>query len=96
MTTETTEKTASPLELFFDLVFVYAITQVSVLVASDLTAVGYAHGALVLGMLWWAWSQFTWAGNLINVEPRKVRLAIIFAMAPAFVMAQGVSSAFDG
>jgi len=96
MTTETAEKTASPLELFFDLVFVYAITQVSVLVASDLTAVGFAHGALVLAMLWWAWSQFTWAGNLINIEPRKVRLAIIVAMAPAFVMAQGVSSAFDG
>ena len=53
------EQRVTPLELFFDLVFVFAITQVTALMLDDPTAAGYAKGALVLGTIYWAWSAFT-------------------------------------
>ena len=50
----------SPLELFFDLVFVFAITQVAVLIRQDTSMGNVLRGLLILAMLWWAWSQYTW------------------------------------
>jgi len=83
-------KRASSLELFFDLVFVFAITQIVSLIVHDLSWSGLFHGALVLAMLWWVWGHYTWMGNSIDLDPRPVRAAILISMAVIFVMAQAV------
>jgi low temperature requirement protein LtrA len=53
------ERSASTLELFFDLVYVFAITQVVSLIHQDPTVGGFAKGAFILGLLWWTWSTYT-------------------------------------
>jgi len=91
------EKRATTLELFFDLVFVLAITEVTALVGHDLTFSGFAHGALIMAILWWGWTQYAWAANAIDLDPRPVRVTIILAMGVVLVMAQAVPYAFgDG
>jgi low temperature requirement protein LtrA len=92
----TNVKRAAPLELFFDLVFVFAITQIVSLVVNDLTWTGMFHGSLVLALLWWAWSRYTWTANSIDLESRFVRIAFLAAMVVIFVMAQAVPLAFEG
>lgn len=72
-----TDKRASYLELFFDLVFVFAVTQVAVTLHGDHDLAGWGRAALLLWLVWWAWSQFTWAGNAIDLEQRTVRIAVI-------------------
>ena len=57
------ERRTSPVELLWDLVFVFAITQVTTLLASDLTWRGFGRSMLVLALVWWAWSAFVWAAN---------------------------------
>src|SRR6478735_11528711 len=56
----------TPLELFFDLVFVLAITQCTALMAADPSWSGLAQGLLVLGMLWWAWVGYSWLTSVID------------------------------
>ncbi len=94
-TDEQDEKAAIPLELFFDLVFVFAITQVVSLIAHDLTATGVFRGAVVLALLWWGWGAWTWTANLIDLDPRVHRAVILTAMAPIFIMAHSVPFAFE-
>lgn len=89
------DKRATTLELFFDLVFVFAITEVARLVHDDLTFQGFARGAIVMAMLWWGWTQFTWAANAIDLTPRRVRAVILVAMGVALIMAQAVPAAFE-
>jgi len=55
------EDRVTPLELFFDLVFVLAITQCTALMAGDPTWQGVAEGLLILGLMWWAWSGYAWS-----------------------------------
>ncbi len=57
-TQDASERRASYLELFFDLVFVYAVTQIATLIIGDTSPGGFARAALMLGMIWWAWSAF--------------------------------------
>src|SRR5215212_12102967 len=71
------ERRTSYLELFFDLVFVFAVTQVTALVAHDPTAHGFAHGALAFGLVWWAWSGYAWMTNAIDVESPAVRVLVL-------------------
>ncbi len=51
------------LELFFDLVFVFAITQVTALIAAEATALGALRGLVVIALLWWAWCSYAWLGK---------------------------------
>src|SRR5919199_5384166 len=90
------ERRTSYLELFFDLVFVFAVTQVTSLVAKDPTATGFLHGALVFGLVWWAWSGFAWLTNAIDVESATVRLLMLAAAGAAFFMAIALPHAFGG
>src|SRR5437879_2115866 len=83
------------LELFFDLVFVFALTQVSALMASDLTVRGVIRGLLVLGLLWWSWTGYAWLSNVVRADEGTVRLALFGAMAAMFVLALAVPEAFD-
>ena len=93
---ELEEKAAHPLELFFDLVFVFAITQVVSLVVHDLTRAGVLRGALVLALMWWAWTNWTWTTNMVNLEPRIIRVAVLASMLGVFGMAFAVPTAFEG
>ena len=88
---------ATFVELFFDLVFVFAITQVTGLIHHDLTFAGIGKALLVFWMIWWGWTQFTWALNPINTEHATVRLWTLAATGIAFIMAVSVGDAFgDG
>jgi low temperature requirement protein LtrA len=89
-----TERKTSYLELFFDLVFVFVFTQVTALILEDTSLRGFARATLVLAMVWWAWSAYTWMTNAIDVENTVTRLIILAAMAAAFFMALAVPHAF--
>ena len=88
------EQRVTPLELFFDLVFVYALTQVTQLMANDLTWVGVGHGLLVLAALWWAWTGYAWLTNILEPEEGVVRAGVFGAMIAMLVAAIAVPSAF--
>ncbi len=92
---EEEERKTSYLELFFDLVFVFAFTQVTSLILEDTSPQGFARAALVLAMVWWAWSAYAWMTNAIDVENTVTRLLIFAAMAAGFFMALAVPHAFQ-
>jgi low temperature requirement protein LtrA len=89
------EERVTPLELFFDLVFVLAITQCTALMAHDPTWSGLAQGLLVLGMLWWAWVGYSWLTSVINPEEGPVRLVMFGAIAALLIVSLCVPEAFD-
>jgi low temperature requirement protein LtrA len=94
---QTEDYTADPVELFFDLAFVFAFSQlVGVLVEHpDWSTVGEA--ALVFVLLWLPWAQFAWAANAVPGNARDVRVVFLVATAASVPMAAAVSSAFgDG
>ncbi len=84
----------TPLELFFDLVFVLAITQCTALMSHHPTWSGIAQGLLVLGMLWWAWTGYSWLTSVIDHEEGAVRLVIFGAMAALLLVSLCVPEAF--
>jgi low temperature requirement protein LtrA len=84
----------TPLELFFDLVFVLAITQCTALMADDPTWAGLARGLLVLGVLWWSWVGYAWLTSVLDPEEGGVRLVMFAAMAALLVVALCVPGAF--
>jgi low temperature requirement protein LtrA len=89
-----TEQKVTPLELFFDLVFVFAITQVTALMAAEPTWTGLAKGMLVLSALWWAWASYSWLTNTVNAEEGATRAVMIAAMAATLVASLAVPGAF--
>jgi low temperature requirement protein LtrA len=84
----------TPLELFFDLVFVLALTQCTTLMARTPTWEGLLKGVLVLGMLWWSWVGYAWLTSVVDPEEGTVRLAMFAAMAAFLVAALCVPGAF--
>ncbi len=84
----------TPIELFFDLVFVFSLTQVTELMAGDLTTEGIVRGMLVLAVLWWAWTGYAWLANVVQAEEGLGRVAMFGAMAAMFVLALAVPEAF--
>ena len=88
------EQRVTPLELFFDLVFVFAITQVTSLLAADPTWTGVLHGMLVLTALWWAWAAYAWLTNTVDSDEGVVRIAMLGAMAAMLVVSLAVPEAF--
>ncbi len=84
----------TPLELFFDLVFVLAITQCTALMSHHPTWSGLAQGLLVLGVLWWAWVGYAWLTSVIDPEEGAVRLVIFGAMAAMLIVSLCVPEAF--
>ncbi|MBK9177996.1 MAG: low temperature requirement protein A [Acidimicrobiales bacterium] len=87
-------KRTSYLELFFDLVFVFAITQLASALHADHSASGWAHAALLAWLVWWAWSQYTWAGNAIDLDRRPVQLAVLGVTGVALLAAAAIPAAF--
>jgi low temperature requirement protein LtrA len=88
------EDRVTPLELFFDLVFVLAITQCTALMAANPTWAGLGKGLLVLALLWWAWVGYAWLTSVVDPEEGVVRFAIFGAMAALLVVALCVPQAF--
>jgi low temperature requirement protein LtrA len=84
----------TPLELFFDLVFVLAITQCTALMSHHPTWSGMAQGLLVLGILWWGWVGYAWLTSVIDPEEGAVRLVMFAAMAAMLIVALCVPEAF--
>ena len=88
------EHRVTPLELFFDLVFVFAITQVTSMLADDPTWGGVLRGVLVLAALWWAWVAYAWLTSTADVDEGGVRLTMLASMAAMFGAALAVPGAF--
>src|SRR5918999_2830080 len=84
----------TPLELFFDLVFVLALTQCTALMADAPTWEGLAQGMLILGVLWWSWVGYSWLTSVVDPEEGVVRIAMFAAMAALLVAALCVPQAF--
>ncbi len=84
----------TPLELFFDLVFVFAITQVTGFLAGDPTWGGLLRGLMLLGALWWAWAAYAWLTNTLNPEEGAVRLAVFGAIAAMLIVSLAAPTAF--
>ena len=88
------EHRVTPRELFFDLVFVFAFTQVATLLADEPTFAGIGRGVLVLGALWWAWTAYAWLMNTVDPEDGFVGAALLVALIAMFVAALVVPSVF--
>ena len=88
------EGRATTLELFYDLVFVFAITQVSHLLLNHLTWAGVGQSLLVLLVVWWSWNYTTWVTNELDPETIPVRLLMIALMLASLLMAVAIPQAF--
>src|SRR5919199_1016783 len=88
------QRRTTPVELFWDLVFVFAITQVSTLLAGDLSWAGLGRAMLVLALVWWAWSAFVWMTNAHDPDAPHVRAALFGAMILTFLVALAVPGAW--
>jgi low temperature requirement protein LtrA len=85
----------TPLELFFDLIFVLAITQCTAMMAATPTWTGVLRGLLVLATLWWAWVGYAWLTSVVDPEEGAVRFAIFASMAALMVVTLSIPLAFD-
>jgi low temperature requirement protein LtrA len=88
------EHRVTPRELFFDLVFVFAFTQVATLLADDPTFAGIGRGVLVLAALWWAWAAYAWLTNIVDPEQSVVGAALLVALIAMFIAALAVPGVF--
>lgn len=83
------------LELFFDLAFVFAFTQLSRLMAQQHDAVGIIQALVILALLWWAWTSYGWLTNLAHADRGVVRVAMIIGMTALFVAGLVVLETYD-
>jgi low temperature requirement protein LtrA len=88
------EHRVTPLELFFDLVFVFGFTQVTTLLLDHVSWGGLGRGLLVLAVLWWAWASYAWLTNTVDAEAGRVMAVILVAIGAMFVAALAVPEAF--
>ena len=88
------EQRVTPLELFFDLVFVFAITQVTAFISRDPNWTRLVEGLAVLAVLWWAWVSYAWLGNYAASDEGTVRVVLLAAMAAMIVVSLAVPHAF--
>ena len=88
------EKRVAPLELFFDLVFVFALTQVTALMSENPSWDALGRGMLVLSALWWAWAAYAWLTNYVAAEEDRERLLMLAVMGAFLITALAVPQAF--
>jgi low temperature requirement protein LtrA len=88
------EERVSPLELFFDLVFVFGFTQVTTVLSDNPTWSGLGHALLILGALWWMWAAYAWLTNAVDPSEGLIWGTVMVAMAAMFVAALAVPEAF--
>ncbi len=92
----TEDFTADPVELFFDLAFVFAFSQLVGYLIEHPTGEGVAKASLVFALMWLGWSQLTWAANAVAGNSRTVRLIFLVATVASVPMAAAVTTAFEG
>ncbi|MGZ6909719.1 MAG: low temperature requirement protein A [Acidimicrobiia bacterium] len=80
------ERHATNLELFLDLVFVFAVTQLAVLIGEHVTVHGTLAGVLVAFLVWWQWSQYTWAGAAMNLQDNPVSRVLVLCTIPVTLL----------
>jgi len=90
------ERRVTTLELFFDLVFVFAITQLTGLLADDPTPRGVVQVLLIFGVLWWMFGGYVWLTNAIALDRPIRKLLILAAMGGFLVLALAIPTAFEG
>jgi low temperature requirement protein LtrA len=90
----TEDRSASFVELFFDLVFVFGVTQVAASIHGHLDWPSLGKAAIVLMLLWWAWTQFTWTAGNADFDDLRPRVVLLVATAATFVLATAVQGAF--
>ena len=90
------EQRVTPLELFFDLVFVLSITEITGYVSHHLSWAGLGRGLLLLALLWWAWGAYAWLTNAVDAESRLARVVVFAATGGMLVVALAVPHAFSG
>ena len=88
------EERVTPLELFFDLVFVFALTQVTEFLAENESGEGLVRGGLLLAALWWAWAAYAWLTNTLDPEEGAVRLAVFATTGAMLIVALATPAAF--
>jgi low temperature requirement protein LtrA len=88
------EERVSPLELFFDLVFVFAFTQVTGMMSANPTWSGIGEGILVLWAIWWAWAAYAWLTNFVDADETLARVTIFVSMAAMLIAALAIPEAF--
>src|SRR4051794_25176014 len=88
------EQRVTPLELFFDLVFVFAITQVTAYLADDPTWMRLLEGMAILVAVWWAWCSYAWLGNTAGTDDGLFRITLFAAAAAMLLAAIAVPDAF--
>ena len=91
----TEDRSASFVELFFDLVFVFGITQIVASIHGHLDWPTLWRAAVVLGLLWWAWTQYTWLGGNVDFDQLRPRLVMLLATAGTFLIAIAVQGAWE-
>ena len=91
----TEDFTADPVELFFDLAYVLAFSQLVSLLVDDHTWAGVGRMALIFALLWLPWQQLTWAANAVSGNGRTVRIIFLIATAVSVPMAASTSTALD-
>ncbi|OXY92869.1 low temperature requirement protein A [Streptomyces diastatochromogenes] len=90
----TTSHRVTTFELFFDLVYVFALTQVTAFMAHAHSGTGVLRGVLLLALLWWSWSAYAWLGNQARADLGMLRAGMGLAMAGVFVVALAVPEAW--
>ena len=88
------ERRTTPIELLWDLVFVFAITQVTTLFSHDAKWKGLGEAMLVLALVWWAWSAFVWAANAQEEQSRTLRGCLLAGTVLIFIVGLAVPHAF--
>lgn len=88
------DRSVGVLELFFDLVYVYAMSQVTTLVLQEVSWTGFGRGVLVLGAVWWAWENYAWLTNTFERADVPARILIFLAMAAMLIAATALPAAF--
>lgn len=89
------DRSASFVELFFDLVFVFGITQVVASIHGHLDWPTLWRAGVVLAIMWWAWTQYTWLAGYSDFDELRPRLVILVATAGTFILAVSVQGAWD-
>jgi low temperature requirement protein LtrA len=87
-------QSTTPVELFFDLVYVFAITQLSHQILGDLSVAGVARAAFLLLIVWWAWIYTTWMANWFDPASPPVRVVLTGVMLGSLLMAAALPEAF--
>jgi low temperature requirement protein LtrA len=88
------ERRTGPVELLWDLVFVFAVTQVTTLLSHDLSWAGLGRSLLALALVWWAWSAFVWAANAEEEDSRLLRAALLLGMVLIFITGLALPRSF--